>query len=143
MPQTDFHENFAREEVVAGGSDRSFGFVMTGACLFFAVLNGWHNGRLWLWLALVALAFLAASLIRPAILKPLNHLWFRFGLLLHKIVNPVVMGLLFYGTVVPTGIVMRLMGKDLLRLRLERESESYWIARQSAGPASETMKDQF
>lgn len=143
MPQTDFHENFAREDVVASSSDRSFGFVMAGAFLLLAVLNGWHSGRLWPWLALVGVSFLAAGLVRPAILSPFNYLWFRFGLLLHKVVNPVVMGLLFYGTVVPTGIVMRLMGKDLLRLKLERNSESYWIVRQPAGPAPETMKDQF
>ena len=75
-------------------------------------------------------------------LHPLNRLWMRFGLLLHKVINPIVMGLLFYGTILPTGLVMRLRGKDLLRLKREPGAESYWIAR-TPGPAPETMRDQF
>ena len=70
-------------------------------------------------------------------------LWLKFGLLLHKIVNPVIMALLFYGTVLPTGLIARAMGKDLLRLKREPDAESYWIVRTPAGPAPETMKDQF
>jgi hypothetical protein len=91
----------------------------------------------------VALLFLAAALLRPSILHPLNLLWLKFGLLLHRIVNPVVMALLFYGTVLPTGIVMRLMGRDLLRLKLMPDADSYWIVRTPPGPAAETLKDQF
>ncbi len=87
--------------------------------------------------------FLIVGLVRPSLLAPLNRLWFRLGLLLHKIVNPVVMGLLFYGAILPTGIVMRLMGKDLLKLGLDRHSDSYWIVRQPPGPAPEAMRDQF
>jgi hypothetical protein len=64
-------------------------------------------------------------------------------LLLHRIVNPVVMALMFYGTVLPTGIVMRLMGKDLLRLKWRPDAETYWIVRSPPGPAAETMRDQF
>jgi hypothetical protein len=66
----------------------------------------------------------------------------RLGLLLHGIVNPVIMGLLFFGTILPTGLVMRLRGKDLLRLKRDPDANSYWIAR-TPGPAPETMKDQF
>ena len=64
------------------------------------------------------------------------------GLLLHRIVNPIVMGLLFYGTILPTGLVMRLRGRDLLRLRRDPAAETYWITR-TPGPAPETMRDQF
>ena len=76
-------------------------------------------------------------------LRPLNIAWTRFGLLLHAVVNPVVMALLFYGTVLPTGLVMRALGRDLLRLRRDPAAESYWIARQPPGPAPDTFKDQF
>jgi hypothetical protein len=66
----------------------------------------------------------------------------KLGLLLHRIVNPMVMGLLFYGTIWPTGLVMRMRGRDLLRLKRDPSAASYWIAR-VPGPAPETMKDQF
>ena len=83
------------------------------------------------------------GILRPPVLHPLNLIWLRFGLLLHSVVNPIVMALVFYGTVLPTGMVARLMGKDLLRLRREPEADSYWIPRTPPGPAPETMKDQF
>ena len=79
----------------------------------------------------------------PKILSPLNRLWFRFGLLLHHIVNPVVMALLFFTTVTPMALIMRLLGKDPLRRKFDPEADSYWIPRQPAGPAPETMKNQF
>jgi hypothetical protein len=79
----------------------------------------------------------------PRLLTPLNRLWTRFGLVLHAVVTPVVMGLLFYLTVVPIGIVMRLAGKDLLALRYDPGAKSYWIERRPPGPAPDTMPRQF
>jgi len=137
------HEAFERDEEIVAGSDRSFGLVMAGAFSVVTALNAWHAGRIWPWTAGVAAAFLVAALLRPALLNPLNRLWLKFGLLLHRIVNPVIMALVFYGTVLPTGLVLRAMGKDLLRLRREPEADSYWIVRTPPGPAPETMKDQF
>jgi hypothetical protein len=137
------HEVFVRDEKVAPGSDRSFGLVMALALAAVTALNAWHSGKLWPWTGGAATLFLAAALLRPSILQPLNLLWLRFGLLLHRIVNPVVMALLFYGTVLPTGLIMRLMGKDLLRLKRQPAADSYWIARQPPGPSPETMRDQF
>ena len=143
MPSVDFHEDFARQDSVTRGSDRAFGFVMTGAFALLAAINLWHAGRIWLWMGLICAGFLVSSLVRPSVLAPLNLLWFKLGLFLHKIVNPIVMGLLFYFAFLPTGLVMRLMGKDLLRLGLDRRSESYWIVRQPPGPQPEAMRDQF
>jgi hypothetical protein len=137
------HEVFARDEKIVAGSDRSFGLVMAAAFAAVTLLNGWHAGRVWPWTGGVAALFLAAALLRPAVLHPLNLIWLKFGLLLHRVVNPVVMALLFYGTVLPTGLVMRMLGKDLLRLKREPGADSYWIVRQPPGPAPETMKDQF
>ncbi|MBV9561917.1 MAG: hypothetical protein JOY90_15925 [Bradyrhizobium sp.] len=136
------HESFVREEISAPGSDRSFGLVMAAALLVVSLLNGWHRGRLWPWELGLALVFLLAAWLAPSALHPLNRLWMRLGLVLHKIVNPIVMGLLFYGTIWPTGIVMRLRGRDLLRLKREPAAESYWIVREP-GPAPESMRDQF
>ena len=137
------HETFSRDEEIVAGSDRSFGLVMAGAFALLTALNSWHAGRIWPWTAALAAAFLVAALLRPALLNPLNHLWLKFGLLLHKIVNPVIMALLFYGTVLPTGLIARAMGKDLLRLKREPDAASYWIVRTPPGPAPDTMKDQF
>jgi hypothetical protein len=137
------HEVFVRDEKIVTGSDRSFGLVMALALAAVTALNAWHSGKLWPWTGGVAALFVAAALLRPSVLHPLNLLWLRFGLLLHRIVNPVVMALLFYGTVLPTGLVMRLMGKDLLRLKRQPDADSYWIARQPPGPSPETMRDQF
>jgi hypothetical protein len=137
------HEVFVRDEKVVTGSDRSFGLVMALALAAVTALNGWHSGKLWPWTGGLAALFVAAALLRPSVLHPLNLVWLRFGLLLHKVVNPVVMALLFYGTVLPTGLVMRLMGKDLLRLKRQPDADSYWIVRRPPGPSPETMRDQF
>jgi len=125
------------------GSPRNFGLVMAAALAVLAGLNFWHHGRTWPWLFAIALSFLASALFIPRALAPLNRLWFRFGLVLHAIVNPVVMALLFYGAVVPTGLVMRLLGRDLIRLKRNPNADSYWIVRTPPGPAPESLKDQF
>ena len=137
------HEVFSRDDNTVAGSDRSFGLVMAGVLAAITALNGWHAGRLWPWTGVLAALLLAAAWLRPSLLHPLNLIWLKFGLLLHRLVNPVVMALIFYGTVLPTGMVMRMMGKDILRLKRQPDADSYWIARQPPGPSPETMKDQF
>jgi hypothetical protein len=136
------HETYARAEAVRVGSNRSFGLVMAAAFGVLGAINWWHHGARWPWLAGIAAVFLAAALLFPASLTVLNKLWFKLGLLLHHVVNPIIMGLIFFVTVFPTGLVFRLLGKDILRLKREPDSNSYWIAR-PPGPAAETMKDQF
>jgi hypothetical protein len=137
------HEVFSRDEKIVAGSDRSFGIVMAAALAAVTALNVWHAGRMWPWTGGLSALLLAAALVRPEVLNPLNRLWLRFGLLLHRVVNPIVMALVFFGAVWPTGLVMRWMGRDLLRLKREPDAASYWIVRQPPGPSPETMKDQF
>ena len=137
------HEGVSRDEKVEAGSDRSFGIVMAVALAAVTLLNAWHSGRLWPWTGGLAALFLAAGLLRPSVLNPLKQLWLKFGLLLHGVVNPIVMVLLFYGTVLPTGLVMRMLGKDLLQLKRQPGAVSYWIVRRPPGPSPETMRDQF
>ena len=137
------HEDFSRDEAISVGSDRSFGLVMAAGCAVLASLSAWRDGHAWPVFAAIALLFLLAALFIPDALHSLNRAWLKLGLLLHKIINPVVMGLVFYGAVLPTGLVMRAMGRDLLRLELEPDADSYWIPRQPPGPAPITMKDQF
>jgi len=141
-PQS-FHEDFNREDRVAAGSERAFGIVFF---VVFVIIGLWpllFGGTLRLWSLSIAAIFLLAALTRPTLLSPLNRVWFLFGLLLHKIVTPVVMGIVFFLTVTPTGIIMRMMGKDPLHRRLDPNAKTYWIERQPPGPNPESMRNQF
>ena len=108
------HENFVRYDDIKVGSERVFGIVFA---VFFAVVAAWPlldgmSPRCW---ALVlALVFIGTSFFLPVVLRPLNIVWFKFGMLLYKVVNPLTLGMLFYFTMVPMGLVMRAMGKDPL-----------------------------
>ena len=106
----------ANRKVIAG-SNRSFGIVFAAAFAIYALWPLVSGGEPRLWAGGVAAAFALAAFARPQLLTPLNRLWFRFGLVLHHMVNPIVMGLIFFAAVVPVGVVMRMLGKDLLRLR--------------------------
>ena len=137
------HESFAREQTVRVSSDRSFGIVFAAVFLIVALwpLTGGGAARLWS-LALAGL-FLAAAILVPKALAPLNRAWMRLGLLLHRVTNPLVMGFVFCLAVVPTALIMRALGKDPLRRRFDREARSYWIERNPPGPEPKTMRDQF
>ncbi len=137
------HEDLRREHTVKTSSDRSFGFVFAAVFMVIGLwpLLGGNGVRLWA--LAVAAIFLAAGAVLPRILAPMNRAWTKLGLLLHHVVNPLVMGFLFYLVVTPVGLLMRLFGKDPLRLRLDPEAKSYWIERRPPGPAPETMKNQF
>jgi hypothetical protein len=115
-----------------------------GAVFLIVALLPLLRGRPVRWWSLpVGAAFLLGALLFPRILGPLNRLWLTLGLALHAVVGPVIMGLLFYSTVTPMGIVMRWLGKDLLRLRLDTSARTYWIERRPPGPAADTMSRQF
>jgi len=140
-PET--HEDYGRADEVKLGSERAFGMVFA---VVFAAVGLWPlgaDGAVRIWALGIAVGLLVVALARPELLRHLNRLWFRFGLLLNKVVNPLVMGLLFYFTVTPTGFIMRVFGKDPLRLKFDRAALSYWIERQPPGPEPETMRQQF
>lgn len=138
----NFHETFDRQEVVVG-SERSFGFIIAAALVviaFVPLIRG--NDPRWFLLP-IALIFAAAALVAPTWLRPLNRLWHGFGLLLQKVVNPVVMLAIFALGVVPTGLVLRSMGKDPMGRKFDANAKSYWIRRDPPGPPPGTMKNQF
>jgi hypothetical protein len=137
------HEGNWDDDTAVPGSERSFGLIMAAGFAVLTGINVWHAGRVWPWTGAAGAFFLAFALLRPAALKPLNWLWFKFGLVLHRVVNPIVMAVVFFGAVVPTGLVLRLLGKDPLRLERHPDANSYWIERRPPGPAPESMKDQF
>lgn len=112
-------------------------FLLVGAWPLFA-----GEAPRW-WALAVAGAFLLAGLILPRVLRPLNSAWLRFGLVLHRITSPLILAMLFYLTVLPTGLAMRALGKDPLRLRFDRNARSYWIERSPPGPDPESLRNQF
>ncbi len=137
------HEDFQRTHEITGSSDRSFGLVFAAV---FAALACWplvHGQPPRPWALAVSGAFLLAALAWPPLLRVPNALWMRFGLLLGKVVSPLVIGLLFYLAVTPTAWMMRLAGKDSLRLRFDPAATSYWLPRHPPGPAPKGMSNQF
>lgn len=143
MAKPTFHEDLERKDEVKVGSERAFGLVFAVVFGAVALLPLFKGEPIRLWAGIVAAVFLVAALAAPALLRPLNLLWFRFGMLLHKVVSPLIMGLLFFVTIMPIGLLMRAMGKDFLRLKFDPQASSYWIERHPPGPAPESMRNQF
>jgi hypothetical protein len=138
------HEHTPRHTTpIQSSSDRSFGFVFTAFFFIVGILPLIHGRGLRLWALGLALAFLLLSLTVPHVLAPANRAWTKFGLLLHGIVSPIALGILFFGVVTPTGFIMRLLSSDPLRLRFDQSSTSYWVVRTPPGPDADSLKNQF
>jgi hypothetical protein len=137
------HEDFSRQEEIRPSSERSFGLVIA---IFFLIVTFWPLTRAepirW-WALGMAAVFAALALLWAPALTPLNKAWTKIGILLYRTVSPVVMAILFYVTVTPIALLMRLLGKDPLRLRRDPKAGSYWIDRIPPGPAPESMKNQY
>ena len=137
------HESFARKAPVSSSSDRAFGLVFA---VVFAIIGLWpwlFGGQIRAWSLVIGAALLGVAWLWPAVLAPLNRVWTRFGLLLHRIVSPVVLGVMFFVVITPMGLLMRILGKDPLRLRFDRDARSYWIERRPPGPAPDSLNNQF
>ncbi len=137
------HEIQLREETVKSSSDRSFGFVFGVFFALIALISWYYDGKHWHWWLGGSALFALVALTHPRVLAPLNRLWTKFGLFLAAVVSPVVLGLVFYLCITPIGFLMRLFGKDPMRLRLEPEADTYWIHREPPGPPPESLKNQF
>ncbi len=125
------------------GSERNFGLVFAALFALMGLAPLVRAGEVRLWPLPIAAVFLAAAVVRPRALAPLNRLWFQIGMLLSKATTPLVMGVLFFITVTPVGLLMRLFGKDPLRLKREPAAKSYWLERSGPGITAESLKDQF
>ena len=136
-------ESIHSQSEVKIGSDRNFGIVFAVMFMLIATLPLVHGGAARWWALAVAAAFGAAAVLAPAVLRPLNLVWFKFGLALHHVVNPIIMGAIFFGAVTPMGMLMRALGKDQLRLKRSHESSTYWIERQRPAPTAGSMSKQF
>jgi hypothetical protein len=131
------------DEVIVGPSDRNFGFTMALVFMLigaFGLYKGASHAPLWL---CVAAAFAGLTLWRPQMLTSANRAWLKLGLLMYRVVNPVIMAVLFFGAILPIGLVMRLFGKDFLKLERDRSLVTYWLPRSDPRPPSESMRQQF
>ena len=137
------HERVYAERAVKGSSDRTLGLVFAVIFLIvgLAPLAGGAGVRIWA--LILAAVFVVLAIAWPASLGPLNRIWTKFGLLLHKFMSPLVMGVIFYLSVTPIGVFLRVIGKTTLGLRPDPKLETYWIERRPPGPPPETMKNQF
>jgi hypothetical protein len=137
------HETLNREEGIKVSSDRSFGIVFF---IVFVVAGTWMllKGQPAGWFMLVSsIILLVIALVRPSILGSLNRAWFQFGLLLSRLVNPLILGVVFFLVVTPMAVTRRLLGKDSLNLKFESSLKSYWINRNPPGPKPKSMTRQF
>lgn len=137
------NEPIASHRKVTASSDRNFGFVFAALFTLVGVLPWLHGGSIRPWAIEVAAVFLAAGFFVPWLLRPLNRVWFRIGLALHAVVNPIIMAVIFYCAFVPMGLMLRVLGKDLLRLKREPKVNTYWVMREPAGPQPGSMSKQF
>jgi hypothetical protein len=124
-------------------SDRSFGITFT---IVFALVALWllttaRSGAIAV--AALGAATLIVSMLRPALLRPLNRVWMRIGELLHHVVSPVVLGGIYYVVIAPVAVAMRLKGRDALKMRLDRAARSYWVEREPPGPEPGSLPRQF
>ena len=121
-------------------SNRSFGLLFFVVFLIVSLWPLTHEGSIRIWSVIVSAVFLILGLINSRLLTPLNVLWFKLGMILGAIISPIVMGIIFFLVVTPTGFILRIMGKDLLNIKYDKEKETYWIKRNAS---IGTMKRQF
>ena len=125
---------------VALPSNRNFGLVF---CILFLVVSLWpllNNNEIRMWSLFISGIFLLLGLSNSKLLLPLNKLWFKFGILLGNIIGPIVMGIIFFFVVTPTGLIMRALGKDLLGLKNNTKKKSYWIVKNNI---KSSLRNQF
>ena len=143
MAQPSLHENISPTNDYTSGSDRSFGIAFAVVFGVIALFPLWNGENIKIWALFIMGLFLISSFIYPKIFSPFNRIWFQFSLLLYKIVNPLIMGLIFFGVVTPTGLLMRQFSKNPLDLSFNAAEQSYWKHRTPPSPEPGSMKRQF
>ena len=136
-------KNPRRDAVLKLSSDRAFGLIVSAFLVIVSLWPSLHGDPARRLSLAIGAVFLLLALLSPKLLHPLNRLWMRFGLLLHHIVSPIALGLVFFLTVVPIGLWMRLVGKDPLKLSFDKSARTYWISRTPPGPDPHSMDKQF
>lgn len=137
------HDDLAGREPAARGSERGFGLLFAAVFAAVGLYPAFAGAAPRVWALAAAGAMLAVALAKPEWLAPANRIWHRVGAAMHRVASPVVMAAIFFVVVTPTGLAMRALGKDPLRLRRDPDADSYWIRRDPPGPERESMKNQF
>ena len=137
------HERLAGETAAGGSSDRGFGIVFAAVFAIVAAVNLYRGGDWWVWLLAAAAVMLGLACLAPAVLGPFNRAWTAFGLVLHRLVSPVMMGIVYLAAVMPTALVMRLLRIRPLDLAFDRSAKSYWICRDETDSQPQSLRRQF
>lgn len=124
-------------------SERNFGLTFTVVFAVIGILPLLYGGALRWWSLVVSAIILALTFLAPSALFWPNQWWFRFGLLLHRVVNPVVLGAMYYLAITPMALFMRALGKKLLDMQFDPDAKSYWIERQPPGPSADSVRRPF
>jgi hypothetical protein len=122
---------------------RSFGLTFVTVFALIAIWPMFFGGPVRIWSLTISIVMLALTFFAPAVLAPLNRLWFKIGMLMHGIVSPIILGLMFFVAVTPIALLMRLFGKRLISKGPEADKASYWIKRDPPGPDPKSLNNQF
>ena len=137
------HEDFSRAQEVKASSNGAFGWTFAAVFLIVGLWPLGFGGDLRWWSIAISAIVIVVTLAVPALLTIPNRLWLRFGALLHRLVSPLVLAFMFYVVITPMGLLMRALGKDLLRVRRGHSPDSYWLKRNPPGPKPSSMSKQF
>ncbi len=138
------HEHAPRHQLeLAAPSNKSFGLLFSVVFSVIGLLPLASGGVVRLWALVVAGVLLVVTGLLPGMLTPFNRWWMALGGLMHRIVSPVALGIVFFIAVLPTGLAIRLFGRNPLRLRLDPTAKTYWIVREPSGPTPESLRNQF
>jgi hypothetical protein len=143
MQSGQYHERLQSTELKKRSSDRTFGLVIGGFLLLLAADLWWHGNGHAPYYAGVGVVIGALALLAPRTLKLGNWVWTQFGMLLHRLISPVVITLIFFLVITPVGRLMRLFGQRPLALKFDPGATTYWIARTPPGPSAGTLKRQY
>ena len=138
-----YHERLEATVATKRASNRSFGLVFLFAFLAIAVFLWWHGSRWAVSFAAAGLAFGGLALLAPRTLAPLNWLWTQFGLILHRLISPIVITALFFLVITPVGLLMRLCGQRPLNLKFDAAAKTYWMSRNPPGPRPGSLRRQY
>ena len=129
-----------KQKEIKTDSNKSFGIVFFVIFIIVALWPLLKDENIRVWSLIVSIIFLILGLLNSKILTPLNKLWMRLGILLGSIVSPIVMGVVYFGVITPIGIIMKIFGKDVLNLKIDKNKNTYWTLKKKI-PSK--MKDQF
>ena len=121
-------------------SNRNFGLVFFGLFLIISIWPLIYGEELRIWSLFISIIFLLLGLFNSKILTPLNKAWFKFGIFLGNFIAPIIMAIVFFFIVTPTGLLMRFLGKNLLMLKKDKNINTYWIKKNKY---KTSMKNQF